>query len=171
MVTHSRRVVKCVYTLSGNGTTGMLRLGQRRAVVIAWGVETLGHRKEQDDGRALAVNGAEFADAIDIIRHKGTNRKQFLRGEVDKYTWIDVGSSYAPSAITAACLRRHRPAAEQLQQIVTQADQAPFGLHRLQAPQQEPAKTAGLLDLPEDRLHSLLASLDLPVTCEHLVVR
>ena len=75
-----------MYTLSGNWTTGRLRLGQRRAVVLARGVETLGHRKEQDDGRALAVDGAEFADATDIIRQNSTNRKQSLRGEVDKYT-------------------------------------------------------------------------------------
>ena len=56
------------------------------------------------EGGALAVNWAEFADAADIIHQKGTNRKQFLRGEVDKYTWVGVGSSYAPSEITAAFL-------------------------------------------------------------------
>ena len=56
------------------------------------------------EGGALAVNCAEFADAADIIHQKGTNRKQFLRGEVDKYTWVGVGSSYAPSEITAAFL-------------------------------------------------------------------
>jgi len=56
------------------------------------------------EGGALAVNCAEFADAADIIHQKGTNRKQFLRGEVDKYTWVGVGSSCAPSEITAAFL-------------------------------------------------------------------
>jgi len=56
------------------------------------------------EGGGLAVNCAEFADTADIIHQKGTNRKQFLRGEVDKYTWVDVGSSYAPSEITAAFL-------------------------------------------------------------------
>jgi len=56
------------------------------------------------EGGALAVNCAEFADAADIIHQKGTNRKQFLRGEVDKYTWVGVGSSYASSEITAAFL-------------------------------------------------------------------
>ena len=56
------------------------------------------------EGGALAVNCAEFADAADIVHQKGTNRKQFLRGEVDKYSWVGVGSSYAPSEITAAFL-------------------------------------------------------------------
>ncbi len=56
------------------------------------------------EGGALAVNCAEFVDTVDIIHQKGTNRKQFLRGEVDKYTWVGIGSSYVPSEITAAFL-------------------------------------------------------------------
>jgi len=56
------------------------------------------------EGGALAVNWAEFVDRADIIHQKGTNRKQFLRGVVDKYTWVGVGSSYAPSELTAAFL-------------------------------------------------------------------
>jgi len=56
------------------------------------------------EGGALAVNCAEFSEAADVIHQKGTNRKQFLRGEVDKYTWVEVGSSYAPSGIVAAFL-------------------------------------------------------------------
>ena len=56
------------------------------------------------EGGALAVSGTEFADAAEIIHQKGTNRNQFLRGEVDKYTWVSIGSSYAASDITAAFL-------------------------------------------------------------------
>ncbi len=56
------------------------------------------------EGGVLAVNDTEFADAADIIHQKGTNRKQFLRGEVDKYTWVGVGSSYVLSEISAAFL-------------------------------------------------------------------
>ena len=56
------------------------------------------------EGGALAVNCAEFTEAADVIHQKGTNRKQFLRGEVEKYTWVEVGSSYAPSDIVAAFL-------------------------------------------------------------------
>jgi dTDP-4-amino-4,6-dideoxygalactose transaminase len=56
------------------------------------------------EGGALAVNSAEFADRAEIVRQKGTNRAQFLRGEVDKYSWVDIGSSYLPSEIVAAFL-------------------------------------------------------------------
>ncbi|MBL0934415.1 MAG: dTDP-4-amino-4,6-dideoxygalactose transaminase [Rhizobiaceae bacterium] len=57
------------------------------------------------EGGALAVNGdRETALRAEIIREKGTDRSRFLRGEVDKYTWQDVGSSYLPSELVAAFL-------------------------------------------------------------------
>jgi len=56
------------------------------------------------EGGALCINSAQLVDRAEIIRDKGTNRRQFLRGEVDKYTWVDVGSSYVPSEIAAAFL-------------------------------------------------------------------
>jgi dTDP-4-amino-4,6-dideoxygalactose transaminase len=56
------------------------------------------------EGGALLVNRAEFAERADVIREKGTNRSAFFRGQVDKYTWVDVGSSYLPSEIIAAFL-------------------------------------------------------------------
>lgn len=56
------------------------------------------------EGGALAVNAPEFAERAEIIREKGTNRSKFFRGQVDKYTWVDVGSSYLPSDIIAAFL-------------------------------------------------------------------
>jgi dTDP-4-amino-4,6-dideoxygalactose transaminase len=56
------------------------------------------------EGGALLVNDARFFDRAEIIREKGTNRSQFFRGQVDKYTWVDVGSSYLPSEIVAAFL-------------------------------------------------------------------
>jgi dTDP-4-amino-4,6-dideoxygalactose transaminase len=56
------------------------------------------------EGGALLVRDARFVARAEIIREKGTNRKQFFRGEVDKYTWVDVGSSYLPSEIIAAFL-------------------------------------------------------------------
>jgi len=56
------------------------------------------------EGGALLVNDARFADRAEIIREKGTNRSQFFRGQVDKYTWVDVGSSFLPSEILAAFL-------------------------------------------------------------------
>lgn len=56
------------------------------------------------EGGALIVNDARYVTRAEILRDKGTNRKQFLRGEVDKYTWVEVGSSYSPSDILAAFL-------------------------------------------------------------------
>ena len=56
------------------------------------------------EGGALLVNDEEFFQMAEIIREKGTDRSKFFRGEVDKYTWIDIGSSYLPSDILAAFL-------------------------------------------------------------------
>ena len=56
------------------------------------------------EGGALLVNDPRFAARAEIIREKGTNRSQFFRGEVDKYTWVDLGSSYLPSELIAAFL-------------------------------------------------------------------
>jgi dTDP-4-amino-4,6-dideoxygalactose transaminase len=53
---------------------------------------------------ALCINNPEAIERAEIIREKGTNRSKFLRGEVDKYTWVDVGSSYLPSEIVCAFL-------------------------------------------------------------------
>ena len=56
------------------------------------------------EGGALLINDARFIERAEIIREKGTNRNQFFRGQVDKYTWVDVGSSFLPSEINAAFL-------------------------------------------------------------------
>jgi dTDP-4-amino-4,6-dideoxygalactose transaminase len=56
------------------------------------------------EGGALLINDAELVDRAEIVREKGTDRSRFFRGEVDKYSWVDVGSSYLPSEILAACL-------------------------------------------------------------------
>ena len=56
------------------------------------------------EGGALLVNDARFAERAEIIREKGTNRSQFFRGQVDKYTWVDIGSSYLPGEIITAFL-------------------------------------------------------------------
>jgi dTDP-4-amino-4,6-dideoxygalactose transaminase len=56
------------------------------------------------EGGALLVNRSEWIERAEIIREKGTNRSRFLRGQVDKYTWVDLGSSYLPSEILAAFL-------------------------------------------------------------------
>lgn len=56
------------------------------------------------EGGALCVNDRKFSERAEIIWEKGTNRTQFLRGMVDKYTWVDVGSSFLPSELAAAVL-------------------------------------------------------------------
>jgi len=56
------------------------------------------------EGGALLINDAWFTERAEILREKGTNRSRFFRGQVDKYTWVDVGSSYLPSDMLAAFL-------------------------------------------------------------------
>ncbi len=56
------------------------------------------------EGGALCINRPELVERAEIIRDKGTNRQKFFRGLVDKYTWVDVGSSYVPSEIVGAFL-------------------------------------------------------------------
>lgn len=56
------------------------------------------------EGGALLINDPKLAERAEIIREKGTNRSRFFRGQVDKYTWVDIGSSYLPSDILAAFL-------------------------------------------------------------------
>jgi len=56
------------------------------------------------EGGALLINDPTFVERAEIIREKGTNRSRFFRGQVDKYTWVDIGSSYLPSDLLAAFL-------------------------------------------------------------------
>jgi dTDP-4-amino-4,6-dideoxygalactose transaminase len=56
------------------------------------------------EGGMLVINDEQFLNRAEIIREKGTNRSQFFRGEVDKYSWVDIGSSFLPSDIIAAYL-------------------------------------------------------------------
>jgi dTDP-4-amino-4,6-dideoxygalactose transaminase len=56
------------------------------------------------EGGAFVTNRADFLERAEIVREKGTNRSAFFRGEVDKYTWVDIGSSLLPNELTAAFL-------------------------------------------------------------------
>ena len=56
------------------------------------------------EGGVLVVNDKSLIERAEIIREKGTNRNKFFRGEVDKYSWVDIGSSFLPSEIVAAFL-------------------------------------------------------------------
>ena len=56
------------------------------------------------EGGALVINNPVYNERAEILREKGTNRSRFLRGQVDKYTWVDLGDSYLPSELNAAYL-------------------------------------------------------------------
>ena len=67
------------------------------------------------EGGALLINDERYSERAEIIREKGTNRSRFFRGLVDKYTWVDVGSSYLPSEVLAAILCAQLESVESIQ--------------------------------------------------------
>jgi len=67
------------------------------------------------EGGALLINAPEYIERAEIIREKGTDRSRFFRGQVDKYTWVDIGSSYLLSDILAAFLYAQLEARDQIQ--------------------------------------------------------
>ena len=67
------------------------------------------------EGGALVINGERFAERAEIVREKGTNRAKFFRGEVDRYTWVDLGSSFLPSDLLAAYLLAQLEKRQQVQ--------------------------------------------------------
>ncbi|MBA3447605.1 MAG: dTDP-4-amino-4,6-dideoxygalactose transaminase, partial [Pseudaminobacter sp.] len=66
------------------------------------------------EGGALVLTDPALAERAEIVREKGTNRSRFLRGAVDKYTWVDIGSSYLPSELIAAFLLAQFEQADQI---------------------------------------------------------
>jgi dTDP-4-amino-4,6-dideoxygalactose transaminase len=68
------------------------------------------------EGGVLLVNNLHYLDRATIIREKGTNRSNFIKGLVDKYTWVDIGSSYLPSDVTAALLKANLEIANEITQ-------------------------------------------------------
>ncbi len=67
------------------------------------------------EGGALLINDPAFIERAEILREKGTNRSRFFRGQVDKYSWVDIGSSYLPSDILAAFLYAQIEARDRIQ--------------------------------------------------------
>lgn len=101
------------------------------------------------EGGALLVNNPAYIDRAEIIREKGTNRSQFLQGHVDKYTWVDLGSSFLPSDLNAAFLYGQ----------LEQADEINEGrLHVWKCYYEwlQPLAEAGKIELPT-----------IPQSCEH----
>lgn len=66
------------------------------------------------EGGALLINDEQFVERAEIIREKGTNRTKFFKGEVDKYTWVDIGSSFLPSELIGAFLYAQLEQAEKI---------------------------------------------------------
>ena len=93
------------------------------------------------EGGALLINDPKFVERAEMIREKGTNRSQFFRGQVDKYTWIEKGSSYLPGELIAAFLYAQF---EEAQQIIAARLQVWDLYHQLL----EPLEQAGKLRRP-----------------------
>ena len=66
------------------------------------------------EGGALLINDQRFVERAEIIREKGTNRSKFFRGQVDKYTWVDIGSSWLPGELNAAFLAAQMERADEI---------------------------------------------------------
>jgi dTDP-4-amino-4,6-dideoxygalactose transaminase len=102
------------------------------------------------EGGALLVNDPQYIERAEIIREKGTDRSRFFRGQVDKYTWVDIGSSYLPSDILAAFLyaqfeahqviqtRRQRVWEHYWRSLSPWAEQCKIGLPQVPAHCQQP---------------------------------
>ena len=93
------------------------------------------------EGGALLINDSKYNDRAEIIREKGTNRCQFHRGEVDKYTWVELGSSYLPSELNAAYLYAELECAD----IINDARMASWNDYRERL---APLAEKGLVELP-----------------------
>jgi dTDP-4-amino-4,6-dideoxygalactose transaminase len=93
------------------------------------------------EGGAICINSPEYVERAEIIRDKGTNRRQFFRGQVDKYTWVDIGSSYVPSEICCAFLY----AQLELLDAITERRRKIYQFYQESL---EPLQTEGLLRLP-----------------------
>jgi dTDP-4-amino-4,6-dideoxygalactose transaminase len=93
------------------------------------------------EGGALCINAPRFLERAEILRDKGTNRAKFFRGEVDKYTWVDIGSSFLPSEITCAFLYAQLEALDSIGQRRRE-------IYELYRAGLEPFAEQGLLRLP-----------------------
>jgi dTDP-4-amino-4,6-dideoxygalactose transaminase len=98
------------------------------------------------EGGALTINNAALVERAEIIRDKGTNRQKFFRGEIDKYTWVDVGSSFLPAEVACAFLQAQL---EQLDPILERRRAISEGY----AERLAPLEKAGLLRGPRVPAH------------------
>jgi dTDP-4-amino-4,6-dideoxygalactose transaminase len=120
------------------------------------------------EGGALCVNDPTLVERAEIIREKGTNRSRFLRGQVDKYTWVDVGGSHLPSELAMAFLYGQLQEMDEIQRIRRRI------CERYQELLQ-PLANAGILELPvipsncESNYHMFKVMTDCAETRNHLL--
>ncbi|MDI6765242.1 MAG: dTDP-4-amino-4,6-dideoxygalactose transaminase [Bacteroidota bacterium] len=93
------------------------------------------------EGGALVINDEQYIERAEIVREKGTNRSKFWRGQVDKYTWVDIGSSYLPSDILAAYLYAQLESMEQITAVRRK-------IYKYYLKKLSPLEERGLLRLP-----------------------
>jgi dTDP-4-amino-4,6-dideoxygalactose transaminase len=105
------------------------------------------------EGGALLINDPALVERAEIIREKGTNRSRFFRGQVDKYTWVDIGSSYLPSDILAAFLFAQLEQREKIQ------------LHRKQVWEMYHTGLKDYADTHEVQLPCIQNIVNSPITC------
>lgn len=99
------------------------------------------------EGGMLSVNADKFFSRAEILREKGTNRSAFFRGETDKYEWIDIGSSFLPSELTAAFLYAQLEQADRIQE-------KRVGLWNYYAEALKPVADAGHIQLSRIPVHA-----------------
>jgi dTDP-4-amino-4,6-dideoxygalactose transaminase len=107
------------------------------------------------EGGALLINDQALIDRAEVIREKGTNRTRFFRGQVDKYTWTDVGSSYLPAEVVAAFLLA------QLEQAA-EITRARAAVWRRYHEALEPLERAGVLERPRSEGNAHMYFIVLP---------
>ena len=93
------------------------------------------------EGGAIVINNSKYIERAEILREKGTNRSRFYRGQVDKYTWVDIGDSFLPSEINAAYLWAQLEVADMINKNRIKSWELYYS-------QLEPLANKGLLSLP-----------------------
>jgi len=102
------------------------------------------------EGGALLINDDKYVERAEIIREKGTNRSQFFRGQVDKYTWCDIGSSFLPGELVAAFLWAQMEEAE----IITLKRIKIWNIYHLKFSEIESKGLIGRPTIPDNVLHN-----------------
>lgn len=102
------------------------------------------------EGGALLIRNNNFSERAEIIREKGTDRSKFFRGQVDKYTWVDMGSSYLPSELNAAYLYAQLENADEINENRLKS----WNIYNKNLKELEDKKILELPKIPEECIHN-----------------